>query len=855
MREDATLDLADQLVQKIRHFIITTMGKPSDAATVEEFYHALCQALREEIMLNWTTTLETIEQARTRMVYFLSMEYLPGRFTACNLQNIGSWDLIRAVLKKMNRSLEETVSCEPDPGLGNGGLGRLSSCFLDSLASLHYPARAYGLRYQYGIFEQEIWGGRQVEKPDCWLLTENPWEQRRDAHATTVLFHGKMIPGTNCHGDEVFLLKDPEEVRALPFDLPIVGFGPKKDFSVLTLRLWSTKESPRNFQLQRFNAGFLDQAAENTTLTDVLYPNDHHETGKRIRLKQEFLLVSASLKDIFRRHMRIFGDMSEFQNKARIQINDTHPALVIAELVRSLMKSYDFSWKEAWEVCQQVCSYTNHTILREGLEEWNEKRVADLLPRQYNIIQKLNLEFCEKVRARFPGDEERIRRMSIIESNQIRMAHLAIVGSHKTNGVARLHGEILKNELFHDFSEFFPDRFTYITNGVTHRRWLLTANPRLAAFLTKRIGSGWMTHFQEIRKIERFASDPESQKEFLEIKKENKEQLIRFLTHENNIRDRDGKIVCHSCHVNSNALFDVQIKRIHEYKRQLLNALHLIMLYQELLINPEACKIHRLVIFGGKAAPGYERAKQILLLLSALGRKFKQHPVIQQKLSVTVVENYNVSRAQWIIPAADLSEQISLAGWEASGTGNMKLAINGALTIGTEDGANIEMRESVGDAWWPFRFGASAEQNKQPYQSWEIYLHNEKIRKAVDALKDRSFSETPEEEAAFAVLHRSLTEGVDGNPPDRFRVFQDLQAYAETQKRVEELFLQPLKWAEFALHNIAGMGPFSTDESIRNYAEKIWGIQPLTPDPLIRAKVEEEYFEHDRCRIPIQKGR
>lgn len=829
---------SDILVQKIKHLIITTSNHTAADATIEEFYQAFCLALREEIMVNMSATIDTFREKKPRIVNYISMEHMPGRLLSYNITNMGVSELVQAVLKKMDRNFNDLISCETEPGLGNGGLGRLASCFLDSLASLAFPARGYGLRYQYGIFEQEIWNGNQIEKPDCWLLNEDPWEMRRDIFAVNIHFGGKPIHTKNKHEDDVYLLEDFEEVRALPYDIPILAFCNVANYSVLLLRLWSTKESPRNFALQRFNAGFLGQASENTALTDILYPNDNHELGKRVRLKQEFVLSCASLQDIIRRHLRVYGDLTTFADKVRIQINDTHPALIIAEMMRVLTKHFDFSWKSAWEVCQTCCSYTNHTILKEALEEWNEKRVHELLPRQYMIIQKLNQDFCDQIRAHYPGDEERVRRLSIIEGGQIRMAHLAIYGSHKVNGVAKLHGQILK-ETFKDFDEMMPDKFTSVTNGVTHRRWVVHANPRLAQFITKRIGKEWICHFLEIKKLSPFASDLASQKEFLAIKKKNKEAFLEFLMKENSIRDAHGKIISHSHVLDPNALFDVQIKRIHEYKRQLLNVLHLIMLYQE----PKRRNIKRLSIFAGKAAPGYERAKQIIQLISALGRKFHADPNVKEHFCVTFVENYNVSQAEIIIPAADLSEQISTAGWEASGTGNMKLAMNGALTIGTEDGANIEMREAVSDRWWPFRFGRSAKENLEPYHPQDVYLNDEAIRKAVDSLKDQTFAENAVEASAFLQIHEELIH------TDTFRVLQDLRAYYETQKKVEELYLQPNLWAETALQNIAAMGRFSSDEAIRNYAKNIWEIEPCPPDPEIVAKVREEYSEHDRCKI------
>lgn len=828
----------DLLIQKIKHHLITTSGHRAEAASIEEFYQAFCTVLHEEIMINQTATIDTMQNKKPRMINFLSMEYLPGRLFVNNVCNMHAKELVQAVMKKMGRKLEDLIACEHDPGLGSGGLGRLSSCFLDSLASLKYPARGYGLRYQYGVFEQEIRDGVQVERPDRWLLRDYPWESRRDDFSVSVYFRGRPVAAKNKRGDAIYQLEGYEEVRALPFDIPIIGYAKDHDYSVLLLRLWSTKESPRNFELQRYNAGLLDQAAENTSLTDVLYPNDNSELGKRIRLKQEFLLVSASLQDITRRHLNVYGDMANFADKVRIQINDTHPALVIAELVRRLTKYHDFSWQEAWEITRTCCSYTNHTILREALEEWNEQRVRDLLPRQLLIIERLNQEFCDRVRKQFPNDEEKVRRLSIIEGGQVRMAHLAILGSHRVNGVAKLHGEILKQTIFKDFYDLYPEKFTYITNGVTHRRWLLHANPLLAAFITERIGKEWTTDFTQIKKLAPFASDPASQKEFWAIKRKNKQALLACLSQHNCIRDSAGKIVAHSHTLSETALFDVQIKRIHEYKRQLLNVLHLIMLFQE-----PARPLARFSLFAGTAAPGYARAKQIIQLICAISRKCHAHPEIHKRLCIAFVENYNVSQAEVLVPAADLSEQISTTGWEASGTGNMKLAMNGALTIGTDDGANVEMRESITDRWWPFRFGAGLQENHKPYSPRDIYNRDEQIRSALAALKDGTFAESAAEEEAFGQIYDHLVE------VDTYRVLQDLRGYYETQKRVEALYLQPAKWAETAIHNIAGMGPFSTDTSIRNYAQKIWGIEPYPLDPAILAKVLEEYAEHDACRI------
>jgi len=844
----------EMLCAKIKHYLITTMGRVSDEANTEEFYRALCYSLREEIMINWLATFRTNVKKDVRTVYYLSMEYLPGRIITNNISNLNSNEIVRRALSRMNRNFADIIECEFDPGLGNGGLGRLASCFLDSLATQHYPAQAYGLRYQYGIFEQQIWDGLQIEAPDCWLLSENPWEFRRDLRKVVVKYCGQMSEATNIHGEPILLLNSAEEVWALPYDIPIVGYSQQGKFSVVTLRLWTTKESPRNFQLQRYNAGRLDQAAENTVLTDVLYPSDHHETGKRVRLKQEFLLVSASLQDIIHHYLHHHDNFRAFADKIRIQINDTHPAMIIAELIRVLTTKHDIPWKTAVEMTTTCTGYTNHTILREALEEWDQSLFYYLLPRQYKIIERLNYEFCNLVRNRYPNDEERVRRMSILEQGKVRMANLALVGSHTVNGVAALHTEILKQKVFKDFYEIFPNRFINVTNGVTQRRWLLQCNPELAKFITKRIGDGWITDFVQIKKIAEFANDDVSQEEFLAIKKKNKIRLIEFINQQNKLRNSNGEIFAPPPLIDINSLFDVQVKRVHEYKRQLMNILHVIMLYHEICENPNAERIKRTCLFGGKAAAGYDTAKDIIRLICCVAKRINRDPVVGSSLKVLYIENYNVSRAEIIIPAADLSEQISTAGTEASGTGNMKLAINGALTIGTNDGANIEMRQEITEQWWPFAFGASSDeiatlQASGSYNPTSIYEHNAKIRRALDSLRDRTFATNDAEHLVFCDLFHKLLESHYGGPPDRYFTLLDLQSYHETQKKVESLYLQPLRWAEFAIHNIAGMSKFSTDYSIKNYCDKIWGLTPCPEDDEILERIRYEYSLVDQCRI------
>lgn len=745
---------AEQLCQKIKHYLITTMGRVEEEAGDEEFYRAFCFALREEIMINWLAGIRTYEKENTRRLYYLSMEFLPGRFLSNSIRNLQALEIVQLVMKKMGRDFKVILSRELEPGLGNGGLGRLASGFLDSLSTLHLPAMGYGLRYQYGIFEQQLWEGVQVEKPDLWLLNENPWEFRRDLRRTSVQFCGISS------SEEPKKFRDFEEVWALPYDYPIIGYKGDESFSVTTLRLWTTKESPRNFKIQKYNAGRLDQAAENTALTDVLYPSDYHETGKRIRLKQEFLLVSASLQDIIRRYKEKHSNFDQFADKVRIQINDTHPALAIAELMRLLTEENGVEWNEGWEMIQQIFGFTNHTILHEALEEWDLNLINYLLPKQYRIIERINHDFLDSLRKKEGVDEEMIRRLSIIENGRVRMSHLAIVGSHKVNGVAKLHTEILKNRVFKDFYLHFPEKFTAITNGVSQRRWLFNANPELTEWITKKIDTGWIKDFSQIQQLRDFAGDPTCQREFLEIKIKKKKQFLKFLVEHGNHRDRDGIQHKMELSLDSNALIDVQVKRFHEYKRQLLNALHLLMVFQE--IKEGENRIPRLSILGGKAAPTYETAKKILLLFHCISRTIKKDPKASSKLQLIVMENYNVSKAEKIIPAADLSEQISLAGMEASGTGNMKFAMNGALTIGTEDGANIEMKESITEKWWPLSFGCRAEeisemQKNGSYRPQDLLSHHPKIAQAVDLLRDGSLTENSREQEALNEIYYSST--------------------------------------------------------------------------------------------------
>jgi len=838
-------DSADLLIAKIKHYLITMRGKVLKEASNQEFYSAFCLALREQITLNWAAMEASRREQNPRTLYYLSLEYLPGRFIVNNIYNAGVEELTLEVLKRTGRKFIDLISAEWDPGLGNGGLGRLAACFMESLATKSMPARGYGLRYQYGIFEQEIWDGIQIERPDIWLYEMNPWERRNDSCAVTVRFADTPPHNPNLSVDELWKIRTEDAVRALPFDYPIVGQHTKEQMPVLTLRLWSTEESPGNFKLQKYNCGDIAQAAENLTLTNVLYPNDNNDVGRRIRLKQEFLLVSASIQDIFREQEELGNSVESFSDKVRIQMNDTHPALAVAELMRILTQEKKVEWNKALETTTACCSFTIHTVLKEAHEQWSQGLLDDLLPTHLDIIKRLNQDVRSVVSTKCNNDPEVFKETEILWDGMARMTPLAIFGSHKVNGVAKLHTEILKEHVCQGYYKLFPERFINVTNGVTHRKWLLYSNPELAHLITDCIGDGWILNFDEIRKLEEHAGKHEVQEAFLKIKRGCKERLIEFLKSHSTHRDEHGKVIHDEKIFDPSALFDVQIKRIHEYKRQLMTILHAMMIYFELLEDLNS-HIPRTIIIAGKAAPGYETAKNIIRLINCVARKVNCDPAIQNKLKIVFIENYNVSRAQFIIPGADLSEQISTAGLEASGTGNMKLSMNGALTIGTEDGANIEMRESVGDEWWPFRFGLTSEEvelslRDRTYNPHDVISNHPLIEKAINSLMDGTFAEKEDESASFASLFNLLVNGQNGDPPDRYFVLADLISYAETQKKAEELFQDPYNWAEYCLHNIAGMGPFSVDRTIAEYAKHIWMVDPYKTDQKIFMKIRDEY--------------
>lgn len=852
MVSEINIDLeAKKMAQQVKHYVIALLGKTFDEATDEEIYRAMAYVLREQVMVHWAATTHTFNTKRVRKGYYISLEWLPGRITLNNIINISNIDLVKLILKNLGKGFQDILGSEPEPGLGNGGLGRLAACFLDALATHHYPVMGYGLRYQYGIFEQGLWAGVQIERSDSWLLNEYPWELRRDSFATNVAYHGSLVEKKNEHDEVVHNLANKEEVRTIPYDIPVVGFGERDTYTALTLRLWTTKESPKNFAIKSFNDGNIADAVMNTSMTDVLYPNDKNMLGFIMRIKQEFLLVSASLQDIIRQHLELYGDMTEFHDKVRIQINDTHPAFLIAELMRVLTKEYNYKFDKALEVTQEVCSYTNHTVLKEALEEWDENHIKNILPAQYHMIERLNYMFCNKIREAFSGDEDKVRRMSILEGGRIKMAHLAIIGSHAVNGVAALHTDIIRKNLFSDYAQMMPEKFINVTNGVTQRRWLYKCNPGLSGMLIDLIGPGWITDLSELSKLKEHINKDGVWQRFLEIKKENKQRLMETLKQFKLEKGLTEEQIAKELFFDNESMFDVQIKRIHEYKRQLMNALHVIILFNRIKKDPNSVKTRRTVIVGGKAAPGYEMAKNIIRLIYILGRKISEDPEASKKLRVVYVENYNVSKAEVIIPAADLSEQISLASMEASGTSNMKLSMNGALTIGTDDGACVEMREEVGDENWPFLFGYTADevhkiQDENTHDPYKVIKEHPEIHEALEKLCDGSLVENDAEDRVLKDIHDSL---MVGDNKDRYLVLGDLPEYIKAQERASELYENKEEWAKMCLWNIACMGTFSSDVSVKNYADKIWDIKPCPLDINELKAIRKEYEESDRCFI------
>lgn len=794
----------DSLKKTFANHLVYSLGKDEYSASNWDVYESIALTTRDHLVERWIETQQTYYDKDVKRVYYLSMEFLMGRTLGNSLINLDLYKNTAKAMKDMSYDLEELREEEIDAGLGNGGLGRLAACFLDSMATIGYPAYGYGIRYEYGIFQQDVRDGYQVELPDNWLRYGNPWELERPEFLFPVKFYGYA----HAHGWE-----KTDEVLAMAYDTPIPGY---KNDTVNTLRLWSAKSS-KEFNFHSFNDGDYHKAvsdkSQSETISKVLYPNDNVMQGKELRLKQEYFLVSASLQDIIRRYKKAHKDFTEFSDKVAIQLNDTHPALAIPELMRILMDEERVTWDDAWEITKKTFGYTNHTVMPEALEKWSVSLLGHVLPRHLGIIFEINRRFLDEIKAKFPGDVKRLGRMSIIEEAEekmVKMANLSIVGSHSVNGVAALHTEIIKDYCFKDFYELWPEKFNNKTNGITQRRWLKLCNPELSEEITRIIGEGWTTDLYELTKLEKAIEDKKFRKTFVAAKKANKERFAKY------IKDHTG------IEVNPDSMFDSQVKRIHEYKRQLLDALHVIYLYNKIKANPSAKFTPRTVIFAGKAAPGYHQAKLIIKLINAIAAVVNNDPDVGDKLKVVFVPNYSVSVAEKLIPAADLSEQISTAGMEASGTGNMKFALNGALTIGTLDGANVEIREEVGDENI-FIFGLNAEEvQKLKYSGYnprEYYHRNPELRQVVDMVANGTFS--PEQPELFKPIVDSLLDH-----GDTYLLMADFDSYVKCQAEVSEAYLDQEKWTTMAIYNVARMGKFSTDRTIEQYATDIWGVKP-----------------------------
>uniref|UniRef100_A0A0K0FAB3 Alpha-1,4 glucan phosphorylase n=1 Tax=Strongyloides venezuelensis TaxID=75913 RepID=A0A0K0FAB3_STRVS len=791
--------------------------KDRNVATKRDYYSALALTVRDHLVSRWIRTQQYYYEKDPKRVYYFSLEFYMGRTLSNTMINLGVKTACDEALYQLGLDIEELEDVEEDAGLGNGGLGRLAACFLDSMATLGIPACGYGLRYEYGIFKQAIQDGWQVEEPDDWLRYENLWEKARPEYMIPVNFYGRVVKNENGKSDWI----DTHVVFALPYDTPIPGYF---NNVVNTLRLWSAK-AENHFHLKFFNDGDYLQAVLDRNISEnitrVLYPTDSKSCGKELRLKQQYFLVAASLQDIIRRYKNskygvrgeVRNDFSRFSDKVAIQLNDTHPAIGIPELMRILVDIENLEMKDAWEICVKTYAYTNHTLLPEALERWDVSLLENLLPRHLEIIYEINQRFMDSVAQRYPGDFDRMRRMSIVEEpdgvhpKRINMAHLCIVSSHTVNGVAALHSELLKNQTFRDFYEFFPKKFQNKTNGITPRRWLLLSNPGLAELITEKIGDGWITKLDELQKLKMYVNDNTFLTSIMNIKYDNKQRVAEWLKKEYRLA------------IDPLSMFDIHVKRIHEYKRQLLNILHVITLYNRIKSNPNVKITKRTVMFGGKAAPGYHMAKQIIKLINSVGNVINNDPIIGDKLKVVFLENYRVSMAEKIIPAADLSEQISTAGTEASGTGNMKFMLNGALTIGTLDGANVEMAEEM-DNENIFIFGMNVKEVKElehkGYNSMDFINNNQELKQVIYQIESGFF--TPDEPDLLKDISNCL------KYHDRFMVCADYESYVKCQEKVSELYRESDLWARMALYNIASSGKFSTDRTISEYAANIWGI-------------------------------
>jgi starch phosphorylase len=788
-------------------------GKYDSIATPKDYYMALSYTMRDRLLQRWLKTMKTYAEQNVKQVYYLSAEFLMGRHLGNSLINLDIYDNVKQAMTESGLNLEEILEMEPDPGLGNGGLGRLAACFLDSLATLEIPAMGYGIRYEFGIFHQSIQDGWQVEIPDKWLRGGNPWEIVRDNETVEVKYGGHTEIYHDDKGRPHVRWIPSQTVLGIPYDTPIPGYDTN---TVNTLRLWKA-EAGEDFNFQAFNSGDYDGAVaskmRSETISKVLYPNDNTPQGRQLRLEQQFFFVSCSLQDLIRRHLSRNPSLDNLADKAAIQLNDTHPAVAVAELMRLLVDEHNMDWDKAWSITQNTIAYTNHTLMPEALEKWSVDLFSAVLPRHLEIIYEINHRFLEDIRSWYPKDEDLVARVSLIEEGmekKVRMAHLATVGSHKVNGVAALHTELLKKDVLRDFYHIWPEKFTNKTNGVTPRRWVLLSNPELSALITEKIGKGWLTQTDQLRQLEQFINDREFCDRWRQIKRNNKQKLARYILQHTGVE------------VNVDSLFDIQVKRIHEYKRQHLAILHVITLYHRLKENPHLDITPRTFIFGGKAAPGYFMAKLIIKLINSVANVVNRDPDVHGRLKVVFLPNFTASQGQIIYPAAELSEQISTAGKEASGTGNMKFAMNGALTIGTLDGANIEIREEVGAENF-FLFGLTAEQvyamKAEGYDPQQWYNDNPVLQAVIDRIAEGDFSHGNPD------LFKPLIDSLMYH--DTYMLFADYQSYVDCQDRVAQAYRDQEQWIRMSILNSARVGKFSSDRTIREYCADIWRVSPV----------------------------
>ncbi len=796
----------------------TLYRKTLKEASKQQIFQAVCYAVKDTIIDNWMDTQKAYEKKDPKTVYYLSMEFLMGRALGNSLINLREYKEVAKALDELGIDINAVEDEERDAALGNGGLGRLAACFLDSLATLGYSAYGCGIRYRYGFFKQEIRDGYQLEVPDNWLKDGNPFELRRPEYAKIVKFGGYVKVDVDEKGESHFSQEGYQSVQAIPYDLPVVGYGNR---IVNTLRIWDA-QPVECFQLDSFDKGDYKMAVEQENLAknicEVLYPNDNHYAGKELRLKQQYFFISASIQEAVEKYMRSHDDIKKLPEKVVFQLNDTHPTVTVAELMRILMDDHGLGWDEAWAITTKTCAYTNHTIMSEALEKWPIELFSRLLPRIYQIIEEINRRFIEQIRAKYPGDEEKVRKMAIIYDGQVKMAHLAICAGFSVNGVARLHTEILKNQELRDFYEMMPEKFNNKTNGITQRRFLLHGNPLLADWVTGRVGDDWITNLPKINKLKVYADDEKAQQEFMNIKYQNKVRLAKYILEHNGIE------------VDPRSIFDVQVKRLHEYKRQLLNILHIMYLYNELKEHPEMEFYPRTFIFGAKAAAGYRTAKLTIKLINTVADVINNDSSIKGKIKVVFIEDYRVSNAELIFAAADVSEQISTASKEASGTGNMKFMLNGAVTLGTMDGANVEIVEEVGKDN-AFIFGLSSEEvinyeNRGGYNPQEIFNNDPDIRKVLMQLINGYYCKNDPE--MFRDLYNSLLNTQISARADTYFILKDFKSYAEAQRRVEEAYRDEKRWARMAILNIACSGKFTSDRTIQQYVDEIWHLDKVT---------------------------